>query len=69
MVSQGHRAVMLYIVQRTDCASFRLAGDIDPAYASAFAKARSAGVEALCYGTRINRDSVEVGERLQVDIA
>lgn len=53
MVAQGHRAMMLYLVQRTDCRGFRLAGDIDPAYAAAFASARAAGVEALCLGTAI----------------
>ena len=58
MARAGRRAVMLYLVQRTDCARFRLAGDIDPAYARAFAAARAAGVEALCYGTRIDRTGV-----------
>ena len=48
MAAAGHRAVMLYLVQRTDCARFRLAEDLDPAYARAFAAARAAGVEAIC---------------------
>jgi sugar fermentation stimulation protein A len=46
MVAQGHRAVMFYLVQRTDCQTMTLAGDIDPAYAQAFAKAHAAGVTA-----------------------
>ena len=58
MVAAGHRAVMLYLVQRTDCARFRLAGDIDPAYAAAFDRARAAGVEMLSFGTRISTDGV-----------
>lgn len=68
MVSQGHRAIMLYIVQRTDCSRFRLAADIDPVYAAAFAKARSCGVEAFCYDTRIDRDSVTIRKNLPVRI-
>ncbi|NVK15359.1 MAG: DNA/RNA nuclease SfsA [Rhodobacteraceae bacterium] len=60
MVSQGHRAVMLYLVQRTDCERFQLAADIDPAYADAFASAYAAGVEKLVLGTRITPQGVEV---------
>lgn len=64
MVDQGHRAVMFYLVQRTDCDRMGLAADIDPAYAAAFDAARAAGVEVLCYDTRISPEGVEVGERL-----
>ncbi len=61
MAAQGHRAVMLYLVQRTDCGRFQLAADIDPAYAAAFASARAAGVERLVLGTRITPQGIEVG--------
>ena len=63
MVAQGHRAVMLYLVQRTDCDQMTLAADIDPTYAAAFASARDKGVEVLCYDTRISPTGVEL-ERL-----
>lgn len=53
-VAAGDRAVMLYLVQRTDCTRFSLADDIDPAYAQAFATARSAGVEAIAYTCAIS---------------
>lgn len=61
MVAEGHRAVMLYLVQRTDCDRFQLAADIDPAYAAAFDAARAAGVERLVLGTRISPQGVEAG--------
>ncbi len=66
MVAAGHRAVMVYLVQRTDCDRFALAGDLDPGYLAAFQAARDAGVEALCYDCRIGLDGVELGRRLDI---
>ncbi len=61
MARAGHRAVMLYLIQRTDAQSFALAADIDPAYAAAFAAARAAGVEALAFDTVISPEGVALG--------
>lgn len=47
VTSLGHRAVMLYLVQRTDCSSVTLAGDVDPVYASAFDAATNLDVIAI----------------------
>ena len=58
MVAQGHRAVMFYMVQRTDCAALSLAADIDPAYAAAFARATKAGVQVLAYDCEIDPKGV-----------
>lgn len=67
LAETGARAVMLYLVQRTDCTRFRLAADLHPAYAAGFDMARQVGVEILCYGTRIDRAGVSLGPRLPVD--
>ncbi|WP_170525651.1 DNA/RNA nuclease SfsA [Ruegeria arenilitoris] len=66
MAAQGHRAIMLYLVQRTDCRKFALAADIDPAYAAAFATARANGVEHVVCGTRISPDGVWVQPRATI---
>ncbi|WP_420396347.1 DNA/RNA nuclease SfsA [Nioella sp.] len=68
MVTQGHRAVMLYLIQRTDCEAFTLAADIDPAYAAAYAEAREAGVETLCLDCRITPEGVWLGGPKRVEI-
>ncbi|MCG7521067.1 DNA/RNA nuclease SfsA [Ruegeria sp. Ofav3-42] len=65
MVGQGHRAIMLYLVQRTDCDRLALAADIDPAYAAAFEEAQAKGVERLVYDTLMSPEGVGVGTRLQ----
>lgn len=64
MIAEGHRAMMLYLVQRTDATSVTLAADIDPAYAAAFDAARAAGVEVLAYGCRISPQEIEIGAPL-----
>ncbi|NNK79652.1 MAG: DNA/RNA nuclease SfsA [Litoreibacter sp.] len=65
--ASGGRAVMLYLVQRTDCSRFRLAPDLDPAYARAFDSARAAGVEMLCFGTHISAEEITLATQLSVD--
>jgi len=69
MVADGRRAVMLYIVQREDCDHFRLAADLDPAYAAAFAAARAGGVEALCYSCKVGPEAIELAGPLPIDEA
>ncbi|MGR3514580.1 MAG: DNA/RNA nuclease SfsA [Paracoccaceae bacterium] len=66
MVAEGHRAMMLYLVQRTDCDRFALARDIDPGYGRAFDAACRAGVEVLCYGTEISREAVQIAGEVRI---
>lgn len=66
MVEQGHRAVMVFLVQRSDAESFRLATDIDPAYATAFQTAAASGVEMLCYRCRLSPSEIAVEKRLEI---
>ena len=64
MVKSGHRALMYYLVQRTDADHVTLAEDIDPTYAAAFDAARAAGVEVLAYDCQISPQSITLGKPL-----
>lgn len=66
MVAEGHRAVMLYLIQRSDAKQFRLAGDIDPRYAAAFARARNAGVEMIAYDCRLSLEDIVVNQPVPI---
>ena len=66
VVRAGHRAVMLYLIQRTDCARFKIAPDLDPAYAHAFVAAHKAGVEMLAYDTDISTEGISIRHALPV---
>lgn len=66
MVRQGHRAVMLYLVQRADCAVMTLAEDIDPAYAEAYRAAQQVGVEAYAYSCSVTLEGISVSQPLKI---
>jgi sugar fermentation stimulation protein A len=66
MAREGHRAVLIYLVQRTDCDRFALAADIDPAYALAWTEARAAGLETLALRTDITPEAVILTSPLAV---
>lgn len=65
MVKQGHRAVMLYVIQRTDKAPFRLANEIDPKYFEAFKEAIDIGVEVLVYQSHITEEEISIKENIR----
>ena len=58
MVAQGHRAVMLFLIQRSDAKRFTLASDLDPSYAEAFRQATGAGVEAMAYRCHMSPEEI-----------
>ena len=66
MVAEGHRAVMVYLVQRDDGEAFSLARDIDPAYGRAFDKAAAAGVEMLAYSCTVSETEIKAYRRIPI---
>lgn len=54
MVNEGHRAVVVFLVNRADTHRFDVARHIDPAYGDAFDRALDAGVEALPLGMDVD---------------
>lgn len=68
MVREGHRAMMIYLIQM-DADRFTLARDIDGHYATAFAKARKAGVEAIAVACKVTPEAIEIAHRVPVEIA
>jgi sugar fermentation stimulation protein A len=68
MADRGARAVMFFLVQRGDCASFQVAADIDPDYDRALHAALDHGVEVLCYSCRVGEEAIELDHPLPVTI-
>lgn len=66
MVREGHRAVMVYLIQRADAGTFQISGDLDPAYRTAFLKAKDAGVEAIALRCRLSPEEIAVDEAVPI---
>ena len=64
MCKKGHRAMTIYVIQRTDCSSFSLCLDNDPEYVDAFASAKRAGVESLAYSCDISSKHICLNQAL-----
>lgn len=63
-VRNGDRAVVLFVVQRTDCDHFAACTDLDPSFARGLLEAAEAGVEVLVYDCVISPESLRIGKRI-----
>ncbi len=66
MVAEGHRAVMVYLIQRADAETFSITGDFDPAYRAAFQKATAAGVEAIAIRCCLSPEEITVDRAVPI---
>ena len=66
MVRQGHRAVMVYLIQRGDARKLAFARDVDPTYGAAFDAASRAGVEAIALRCRMSIDEIVVDRTVPI---
>lgn len=64
----GMRAVMLYIVQRSDVEVFAPAKEIDPDYAKALKNAMEEGVEVIVMQAKVTPESIKLVQQLPVEI-
>jgi sugar fermentation stimulation protein A len=66
MVEQGHRSVMIYVIQREDVSSFSFAADIDPTYAATAAEAMQNGVEAYAYQCELSTSGIWLRRKISL---
>jgi len=64
MVAAGDRAVVLFVIQRTDCEAFAACADLDPVFARTLEEAADAGVEVLAYACEIGETRVKIARRI-----
>lgn len=66
VVDQGHRAVLIYCLQRGDCEALRFGEEFDPLYAKTALKALNNGVKMLPYSCAITLNSISLYKPLQL---
>lgn len=66
MVVAGHRAMMVFLIQRGDATRLSLARDVDATYGLAFDRALAAGVEAVAYRCRLAPEGIEVDRKVAI---
>lgn len=64
MAEAGQRAVVLFVVQRTDCEAFAACADLDPTFARTLGEVADRGVEVLVYACDITTDAVRLSRRM-----
>lgn len=64
IAESGQRAVVFFLIQRSDAEKFAIARDIDPKYNAAFEVARSAGVEIISYGCTLSDAHIALSHRI-----
>ncbi len=66
MVELGHRAVMVFLIQRSDAKTMHLARDIDRTYGDAFDAAIARGVEAIAVRCRMSTQDIVVDKTIRI---
>ena len=64
---RGFESYILYLIQREDCKSFRIAKDIDEDYKIAFDKALKKGVKIICYDCKISTEEIKLNNRINYE--
>ena len=64
---KGYQSYILYLIQREDCDSFKIAKDIDENYKIAFDKALKTGVKILCYDCKLNSEEIKLNKQINYE--
>ncbi len=66
VIKAGHRAAVIFVVQRPDATSFATNDPADPALANAFQSALAVGVEAYAYNCLVTEKILQLDQSLPI---
>ena len=64
---KGYLGCILYLIQREECNSFKIAKDIDKNYGIAFEKAESKGIKILCYNCKLSNEEIIINKQIKYE--
>ena len=64
---KGFQSYILYLVQREDCRSFKIAEDLDEEYKATFIEALKAGVKILCYDCKLSNEEIKLNNQINYE--
>ena len=62
---KNFKVFIIYLIQRDDCNSFKIAKDIDPSYADALAKAINNKLNVLCYDCKFSSKGIILNNKIK----
>ena len=62
-----YQSYILFLIQREDCDSFKIAKDIDEEYKIAFDMALKNGVKILCYDCKLNNEEIKLNNQINYE--
>ena len=68
LVDQGHRAAIVFIIQRPDATSFRPNAVTDPHFAHNLKAAKDAGVEIYAYSCLVDNKGIAIFNKIAVEV-
>lgn len=64
---KGFESYILYLIQRENCDSFKIAKDIDREYKIAFDKALEKNINVLCYDCKLTNKEIKINKQIIYD--
>ena len=65
---KNYKIFILYLIQREDCKSFKIAEDIDPDYAAELSKAVKKKLNILCYDCKFSTKGIKLNNKIKLKI-
>ena len=65
---KGYKVYLLFLIQRSDCNSFKIAKDIDPEYFKLVLNAINNGLNLICYDCKFSPKGIKLNKKINFKI-